>query len=85
MSRAQVLDYWLDDSLASLWRRGHQQKLDLHPTVVRQDATFYRDDIGFGSITTFGAWLNQSYVQLFGQPPFKEFGDALCPDELSSD
>jgi hypothetical protein len=85
MSRAQVLDYWLDDSLASLWRRGHQQKLNLHPAVVRQDATFYRDDIGFGSITTFGAWLNQSYVQRFGQPPFKEFGDALCPDELSSD
>ena len=79
MSEAQVLDYWLDDSLVSSWRRGHQVKLPFHPKLVAEDATFYHDDIGFGSITTFGAWLNQSYVKLFGQPPFVEFGKALCP------
>jgi hypothetical protein len=79
MSEAQVLDYWLDDSLASLWKRGHQKPLQVHPTVVHEDATFYHEDIGFGSITTFAAWLNQTYVQKFGQPPFAGFGHALCP------
>ena len=78
LAEAQVLDYWLDDSLASSWRRGHQQLLILHPEVVEQDATFYHYDIGFGSITTFAAWLNQTYVQKFGQPPIPQFGHALC-------
>jgi len=79
MTRAQVLDYWLDDSKASSWKRGRQAKLPFHPKVIAEDATFYHGDIGFGSITTFGAWLNQTYVQQFGQPPFAQFGEALCP------
>ena len=40
MSRAQVLDYWLDESLASSWKRGHQVKLPFHSEVVAEDATF---------------------------------------------
>jgi hypothetical protein len=79
MSEAQVLDYWLDDSLASSWKRGDQKPLEFHPAVAREDATFYHEDIGFGSITTFAAWLNQTYVQKFGQPPIPQFGHALCP------
>lgn len=83
MSEAQVLDYWLDDSLASSWKRGHQKPLQLHPTVVQEDAMFYHEDIGFRSITTFAAWLNQTYVNKFGQPPIPEFGHSLCPRMLT--
>ena len=85
MSEAQVLDYWLDDSLASHWKVGHQVALDFHPRVVAEDARFYHDDVGFGSITCFAAWLNATYVSSFGQPPFREYGEALCPAVKSDD
>ena len=79
MSEAQVLDYWLDDSLASHYKVGHQLPLEFQPEVVAEDARFYHGDVGFGSITCFAAWLNQTYVREYGQPPFRAYGQALCP------
>jgi hypothetical protein len=62
---AQVLEYWLDASLFSLWKRP-AQKLVWRNDVYRADLAAYRQ-AGLRHFTTFGVYLDAEYIQLHGE------------------
>jgi hypothetical protein len=72
---AQVLEYWLDASLFSGWRRP-ARRVPLRPALVAADVAFYAD-LGFRSATTFGVYLDADYFAAHGIPPVAEYGRAL--------
>lgn len=75
LENAQVLDYWLDNSLLSGWK--YPPKLfAMHGDVVRADAAWYQS-LGFESVTTFACYLGEDYVALHGRPNLDEYGQAL--------
>jgi len=51
-SRAQVLGYWLDDTLTSRTDLGH---LLFRPSVLQQELRYYRS-LGIANVTTFGVF-----------------------------
>jgi hypothetical protein len=72
---AQVLEYWLDASMFSEWRRPARQ-VPFHPEVLEADLEFY-EGLGFRSVTTFGVFLDAYYFATHGTPPIAEYGHAL--------
>lgn len=73
---AQVLEYWLDASLFSGWKRP-AVRVPFSRAVLEADlATYAR--LGFRSVTTFGAYLDPDYLARYGEPPVHEYGDCLC-------
>lgn len=66
-----VLDYWLDNSLFSGWKKP-PIALTIHPDVIRKDIAFYRA-CGFEEITTFACYLSDDYVRLYGEPPIADY------------
>ncbi|MCC6143358.1 MAG: DUF4838 domain-containing protein [Candidatus Hydrogenedentes bacterium] len=73
---AQVLEYWLDVSLISQWKRP-AQRLPWRPEIVRSDLDTYRER-GIRHVTSFAAWIDSGYVSQFGEPPLADYGAALC-------
>ncbi len=73
---AQALDYWLDCSWYSGWKRP-SQAVRYAPAVVREDLRFYASR-GIRNATCFGAWLDPDYFARFGVPPVGECGKALA-------
>lgn len=73
---AQVLEYWMDNSLYSGWKKPPKAFV-LRENVMRDDVRFYRA-LGFESITSFGCYLGQDYEQLHGRAPIKEYGAILA-------
>lgn len=82
---AQVLDYWMDNSLNCRWKLPYK-KLPFYPEVIAADAAFYRS-LGFEHLTCFGCFLGEDYAAEFGIPPVYEYfkalqpslGDGICP------
>ncbi len=74
---AQVLEYWLDVSRFSGWKRP-AAKLPWHPEVLRADLEQYRAR-GIRHVTTFACYIDPDYVRLHGEPwPFiSAYGKAL--------
>lgn len=66
-----VLDYWLDNSLFSNWKKP-PKKLEINPNVIRTDVEFYKSQ-GFEEITTFACYLSDDYRELYGEPPIAEY------------
>lgn len=76
---AQVLEYWLDVSRFSGWKRP-AVKLPWDKQMVRADVAAYRKR-GIRHITTFAAWIDADYQKRFGDLDFiAEYGDALAAD-----
>lgn len=74
---AQVLEYWLDISRFSGWKRP-SVKLPWHRDVFRADLDTYRR-LGIRRVTSFAAWLDADYVSRFGEPRFlDEYGEDLA-------
>jgi len=73
---AQVLEYWLDLSRFSGWKRERVIPLPWHREVFLDDLETYAAR-GIRHITTFAAWLDGDYVQRFGEPPVEEYGAGL--------
>jgi hypothetical protein len=73
---SHVLEYWLDDSLFSKYMEFLRVKLPFYPEVVKRDVTFYKS-LGFDSITSFAAFLDDKYVKKNGLPPLKVYGRVL--------
>jgi hypothetical protein len=72
---AQVLEYWLDSSLFSGWKRP-AARIPFSRAVLAADlATYAR--LGFRSVTTFGVYLDREYLALHGEPPVQEYGECL--------
>ncbi len=73
---AQALEYWLDVSMFSGWKRPGV-KLPWRADVCRRDAALYRAR-GIGHVTTFAAWIDAEYVQRHGGVGFiDEYGAIL--------
>lgn len=76
MKDAKVLEYWMDASRYSGWRRP-SVRIPFRPEVWRRDAAFYAA-WGFCSATSFGVFLDRDYVERFGEPPVVEYGRILA-------
>jgi len=72
---AQVLEYWLDISRFSQWKRP-AVPLDWHPTVLRADLKSYAQR-GVRHITSFAVWMDADWVRRHGEPPLADYGAAL--------
>jgi len=73
---AQVLEYWLDVSMFSGWKRP-PKKLPWNREVFLDDLRTYCGR-GIRHITSFGAFIDAQYIQLHGEPPIGDYGAALC-------
>ena len=73
---AQALEYWLDLSRFSGWRRENVRKLPWNAEVFADDVGTYAKR-GIRHLTSFGAWLDGDYVKRFGEPPVDEYGAAM--------
>ncbi|MBR3761619.1 MAG: DUF4838 domain-containing protein [Lachnospiraceae bacterium] len=69
---AQVLEYWLDNSLFSDWKKP-PKPITICVDTIRKDILFYKK-CGFEGITTFGCYLSDDYIELHGKPPIVEYG-----------
>lgn len=73
---AQVLEYWIDASLHSQWKRPAVQ-VPWNADVLRSDLKTYAKR-GIRNITSFAAWIDGDYIRRFGTPDFiAEYGAAL--------
>lgn len=72
---AQGLEYWLDASMFSGWRRP-ARRVPFQPALLAADLAFYAG-LGFRSVTTFGVFLDADYFATYGTPPVLEYGQAL--------
>ena len=73
---AQAMEYWLDVSRFSRWRRP-AVKLPWNRKVFLADLETYRKR-GIRHVTTFAAWIDAEYQQRFGDLGFlEEYGEGL--------
>lgn len=75
MAEAHVLEYWVDASRFSDWKRP-SVRIPFDADVIEQDARFYAS-LGFRSATSFGVFLDADYDRMHGPPPIREYGEAL--------
>ena len=73
---AQALEYWLDLSRFSGWRREKVRKLPWDQEVFVDDLKTYAQR-GIRHVTSFGAWIDGDYVRRFGEPPVKQYASAM--------
>jgi hypothetical protein len=73
---AQVLEYWLDVSRFSGWKRP-AVKLPWRRDVLESDLATYGSR-GIRHVTSFAVYVDSEYRQRFGEPTFiQEYGEAL--------
>ena len=63
---AKALDYWLDNSLYSGWKKPPLE-FHINADIVMRDIEFY-ESLGFESVTSFACYLGEDYERLFGAP-----------------
>jgi hypothetical protein len=74
-AHAQALEYWLDASLFSKWKKP-AVKLPFDPEVLAADLNTYGCR-GIRHLTTFAVYLDADYVARYGEPPLNEYGTRL--------
>ena len=73
---AQMLEYWLDVSRFSKWKRPAVQ-LPWNKEIFLADVAAYKAR-GIRHLTTFAAWVDADYMARFGEPTFiAEYGAGL--------
>lgn len=72
---AQVLEYWLDSSRFSGWKKP-AVKVPFDSKVLASDLETYSSR-GIRHITTHAVWIDAEYVEKYGDPPIGEYGSAL--------
>lgn len=77
-STAHILEYWLDESMFSNWKRGGLVELPFNEQNCRRDINWYRN-MGVASITCFATWLGGAYVDRYGPADwaFEGYGRAF--------
>lgn len=75
---AHILEYWLDESMFSSWKRGALVELPFNEQACRRDINLYRN-FGVASITSFATWLGGPYVEKYGPADwaFESYGRAF--------
>ena len=73
-----ILEYWLDESMNSRWKKAALRPLSFDPAQCARDVALYRS-LGATSITNFATWLNGDYVAQYGATDalFEGFGKAF--------
>ena len=72
---SRVLEYWLDNSLFSRWKKPPKQ-LFLDGDKIKREVSYYKE-LGFEQISVFGCFLGEDYEDLYGEPDIKPLADAL--------
>ena len=72
---AQVLEYWLDCSKISEYKKPARQ-VTLQQRLFASDLTTYGSR-GIRNITTFGCYLDAAYTAKWGSPPVDAYGTQL--------
>jgi len=72
---AQALEYWLDVSLFSKWKKP-AVKLPFDAKIMAADLDTYGSR-GIRRVTTFAAYIDADYVAKHGEPPLNEYGEQL--------
>ena len=72
---AKVLDYWLDNSLFSDWKKPPKPFIPDAP-VIHADFDYYRA-LGFSDFSCFACYLGDDYTALHGTPDIRPFADAF--------
>lgn len=74
---AQVLEYWMDDSLFSGWDPAHLKPVPWSRSRFQQDIKTYAS-YGIRHIMCYTAYVGPNYVNQFGYPTFlEEYADDL--------
>jgi hypothetical protein len=73
---AGVLEYWLDVSRYSGWKRPAVQ-IPWHPEVLAADLETYGAR-GIRYVTSFAVWIDAAYVARYGEPPLGDYGAHLA-------
>lgn len=73
---AEVLEYWLDVSRYSGWKRPAVQ-IPWRSDVIEADLKMYAAR-GIRYITSFAVWIDAMYVAQYGEPPLNEYGACLA-------
>lgn len=60
---SKALDYWLDNSRNSNWKKP-VQKLKFYKDVAKNDIKFYKEK-GFETVTNFACFLGEEYYSLY--------------------
>ena len=74
-SDARVLEYWIDNSLFSGWKKPPKE-LKCDGGEVRADIAEYIR-LGFEDISTFGCFLGDDYEELYGEPDITPFTNSV--------
>ncbi len=72
---AKVLEYWLDNSLFSHWKKP-PKPFSADPDKVKAEVLDYAA-AGFDLIATFGCYLGEDYEALYGEPDITPFTNAF--------
>ena len=68
---SKVLEYWLDNSLFSGWKKPPKEfKAD--DEKIRKEVAEYAS-LGFEIVSTFGCFLGEDYEELYGEPDISAF------------
>ncbi len=75
---AQVFEYWFDSYRASGWKTKEERwvRAPWNPEVLHEDLEFLKK-VGIRNITSVTCWVNQDYVDRFGEPPLLDYGREL--------
>jgi hypothetical protein len=68
---AKVLEYWLDNSLFSGWKKP-PKPLDVDRDTVAREVAYYKAH-GVKNIATFACFLGDDYESLHGEPDIAAF------------
>ena len=72
---SKVLEYWIDNSLFSGWRKPPKQMF-ANGEAAKKDVREYTE-IGFEYISVFGCYLGPDYEELYGEPDISAFTEAF--------
>ena len=72
---AKVLEYWMDNSLFSGWKKPPKE-LHFNAKTCEADVNRYKE-LGFTSITSFGCFLGEDYLDLYGDADLSEYDRIL--------
>ena len=78
---AHILEYWLDGSMFSDWKKDNLVELPWAKERCDRDVLLYKS-LGVHSITSFAAWINSSYIDRYGagrvEKVLQEYGQSLA-------
>ncbi len=72
---SKVLEYWLDNSMYSDWKKP-EKKFIQNEKMIKDDVGKYYS-LGFEYISSFACYLGPEYVKLYGEPDISAFYEAV--------